>query len=86
MNSIYRVPVSDVFNNQKFYWHGRLYQKIGRSLHSDNVPNVYDFFDHTHYMLKAQSKARIRALESEEFVVEQGIPTECMYEIPDRTV
>ncbi len=28
MNSIYRVPVSDVFNNQKFYWHGRLYQKI----------------------------------------------------------
>lgn len=64
----------------------RLYQKIGRSLHSDNVPNVYDFFDHTHYMLKAQSKARIRALESEEFVVEQGIPTECMYEIPDRTV
>ena len=33
----------------------RMFQRIGRSLHSFLEPKVYDFMDTTHYMVRAQS-------------------------------
>jgi ERCC4-related helicase len=60
----------------------RLFQRIGRALHSKVEPRVYDFMDSSHYMVLAQSNARLRAFERDQYKVEVRIPDECMKIIP----
>jgi len=60
----------------------RVYQRVGRGLHSGIPVRVWDMYDQTHGMVQRQAEARLMALHNEDYPVEVGCPPECMWEIP----
>lgn len=60
----------------------RVFQRVGRGLHSGCPVKVWDFMDQTHWMPKRQSEARISALHDEGYPVRIDYPPESLWPIP----
>jgi len=61
----------------------RVKQRIGRALHSNNVPNIYDFDDSSHYMVFHQSRKRKELFQKEKYDVVREVPKECLTDQPN---
>lgn len=60
----------------------RVYQRVGRGLHSGIPVRVRDFYDKTHHIPQRQAEERLMALDREDYPVRVDMPKECLWEIP----
>lgn len=60
----------------------RVYQRVGRGLHSGIPVRVRDFYDRTHPMVQRQAETRLMALHNEDYPVAVEMPPECTWAIP----
>lgn len=60
----------------------RVYQRVGRGLHSGIKVHVWDFYDQTHRMVQRQAETRLMALHNEGYPVQVDMPQECTWAIP----
>lgn len=60
----------------------RVYQRVGRGLHSGIPVRVVDFYDRTHRMVERQAETRMLALFEEDYPVQVDMPPECTWQIP----
>jgi len=59
----------------------RVYQRVGRGLHSGIPVHVVDFYDQTHRMVQRQAEARLLALHNEGYPVQVAYPPEVYWKI-----
>lgn len=60
----------------------RVFQRVGRAMHSGIKVRVRDFYDRTHRMVQNQAEARIMALFNEGYPVRVDLPRNVLYPIP----
>lgn len=60
----------------------RVYQRVGRGMHSGVKVRIRDFMDATHHTPLRQAQTRMGALEREGYPVRVDTPAECQWGIP----
>ena len=60
----------------------RVYQRVGRGLHSGIKVHVWDMMDQMHPMPRRQAEDRVAALVNEDYPVTINTPPECQWAIP----